>query len=469
MPKKAKQLQTYQLHRIKKLGMYAVGGVDGLHLCVTSETARSWILLVIVDTKIPRDESAVRRCDLSIDQCPASWRCRECGAHCCQHRCNLRRHDGTAACVKCHRRAKFGLGSFPEISLEQARNRAREIREQIRQGIDPGQAQRDIKDAAKAAASVRMTFKQAARQCWEMKAKEFKNPKHAAQWIGTLEQYAFPKIGSMNIQDIGRAHVVTVLNPIWHTLTETATRVRGRMETVFAWAKAADLFKGENPAEWKGLKPLLNAPTKIKKVEHYHALAWPRMYDFMQKLQAEEGVAARCLVFAILTAARSGEARGATYDEIDLDAKVWTVPANRMKAGLIHKVPLSKEAVALIKSLPRFEGTNLLFPGPRSNAILSDNTLGKVADRITEQMEGKPAAAPHGFRTSFTGWSCYQPGYLREATDLALAHVNDDKTRAAYYRDELLPIRRALMQNWAKFCYTPTDKKVVPMHGKRAA
>jgi integrase len=239
-------------------------------------------------------------------------------------------------------------------------------------------------------------------------------------------------------------HVMQVLRPLWSDRTETATRVRQRIETVLSWATVSGLRSGLNPARWADhLRELLPQPSKIRKVEHHPALPWAEVPEFIVQLRKREGIAARALEFAILTAARSGEVRGARWSEFDLDARVWTVPADRMKAGKVHRVPLSVEALAILGTLPRLG--DHVFTAPRGSA-LSDMAISAVCRRM------QVAAVPHGFRSSFKDWCRNSARFPDEVSELALAHVNSDATRAAYARDELMPQRRELMQQWAEFC-----------------
>jgi len=257
------------------------------------------------------------------------------------------------------------------------------------------------------------------------------------------------------VNQIELAHVVKVVEPIWTTKTETASRLRGRIESVLEWAKASGYRNGgENPAKWETLKHVLPTPSKVRKIKHYAALPWQEMGAFMADLRNREGMGARALEFAILTAARSGEVRGATWDEIDLRAKEWTVPAERMKAGKQHRVPLSEPAVKLLKALPRFEGSPYVFPAARGG-MLSDMSISAVTRRMGLDV------VPHGFRSSFKVWCRTSTAYPDEVSELALAHVNSDATRSAYARDELVPQRQKLMTDWAKYCGT------VPRKGKR--
>ena len=254
-----------------------------------------------------------------------------------------------------------------------------------------------------------------------------------------------------------------MLEPLWAIKTETATRVRQRLEAVLAWATVNHYREGPNPAAWEGnLEHALPKPSRVRKVEHHAAIHWKALGEFMAALRNRQGMSARALEFAILTAARSGEVRLATWDEIDLKAKLWTVPAGRMKAGKAHRVPLSDEALALLKALPRMEGSRFVFPAVRGGA-LSDMSLSMVTRRMGAE------AVPHGFRSTFKDWARSSTAYPDEVTELALAHVNSDATRAAYARDDLLPKRARLMRDWAKFCATvPKKGNVVALREARA-
>lgn len=400
MPKKAPERSPLWVKRRTAPGMHAVGGVDGLYLHIKDSGARSWILRVKVG----------------------------------------------------ERRPDLGLGGYPDVTLEHARDRAREVREQIRQGIDPIAARQAAQDALRAAQAKRLTFDEAAKLAHAAKAPAFRNGKHADQWISTLATYASPTIGALPVADIELPHVIAVLKPLWTDKTETASRLRSRIEAVLAWATVNKYRTGDNPARWKGnLEHALPRPSKVRKVDHHAALPWHEVGAFMPRLRAQKGTGARALEFAILTAARSGEVRLATWPEIDLKARLWTIPAARMKAGKAHKVPLSDAAVALLKALPRHVGTRYVFTAGRGRPV-SDNTLSKVTRTMGV------AAVPHGFRSSFKDWARSSSAFADEVSELALAHVATDATRAAYARDELLPQRKAMMQAWAKHCATAPRK-----------
>jgi len=260
------------------------------------------------------------------------------------------------------------------------------------------------------------------------------------------------------VADVTLPHIVKVLEPIWTMKTETASRLRGRIESVLAWATVSGYRSGDNPARWKhNLDHVLPRPSKIKTVTHHAALPWQEIGAFVADLRKRDGIAARALEFAILTASRSGEVRLAEWREIDFKTKVWTVPVTRMKAGKQHKVPLSDPAIKLLEKLPRMTGSDYIFTAPNGGAY-SDMALSEVLRRM------KVNAVPHGFRSSFKDWARSSTAYPDEVSELALAHVSSDATRAAYARDELLPKRVQLMRDWARYCATiPRKGKVVPI------
>jgi integrase len=269
-------------------------------------------------------------------------------------------------------------------------------------------------------------------------------------------------MGELLVRDVGVAHVLAVLEPIWHTKTETASRVRGRVEAVLDWATARSYRSGENPARWKGhLDKLLPARAKVAKVEHHTALPIEDVASFMVELRKQEGSGAKALEFAVLTAARSGEVRGAMWDEIDLRGAVWTIPADRMKAEREHRVPLSDAAVALLRSLPREAEQDLVFQAPRGGP-LSDMTLTAVLRRM------KVDAVPHGFRSTFRDWAAERTNYPRDVAEMALAHAIDSKVEAAYRRGDLFDKRRRMMADWSAFLAKPGGRaEVIDMQSKR--
>jgi len=393
MPKVAKEMSAKEVRSLKRPGMHAVGGVSGLLLQITPSGAKSWVLRVKVGDK--------------------------------------RRH--------------IGLGGFPDVPLADARNDARTCKRQIRQGIDPVIERRNAWDALREAHAKAMTFADAARRCHAAKAPTFRNDHHRKGWLNSLENHAFPVLGNMEVAEIELPHILKVLEPIWQEKTETAGRVRQRMEAVLTWATVSGYREGDNPARWDGnLKEVLPTPSKIMKVKHHKALPWQDVPAFMVELHKRDGMAARALEFIVYTAARSGEVRLATWDEIDLDNKLWTVPGERAKTGKAHKVPLSSDAMKLLKALPKMKGSNYVFPNSKGGP-LSDMSISAVCRRM------KVEAVPHGFRSSFKDWARSRTRYADEVSELALAHVNSDATRAAYARDELLPQRTKLMAEWARY------------------
>ncbi|MGE3771475.1 MAG: tyrosine-type recombinase/integrase, partial [Gammaproteobacteria bacterium] len=287
--------------------------------------------------------------------------------------------------------------------------------------------------------------------------------KHAAQWLATIETYANPVIGALAVDKVELSHIVTILEKdgLWEAKTETATRLRQRIEAVLTWATVRGYRKGDNPARWKGhLDAVLPKPSKVAKVEHHRALPVSGMFSFMTDLRKRPGIAARCLDFVILTAVRSGEARGATWGEIDLDAAVWTVPADRMKAHKEHRVPLSADAVALLKDLPRMQGSDYVFPAARGGR-LSDMALTAVMRRMEVD------AVPHGFRSAFRDWCAEHTNYPHEVAEMALAHTISSAVERAYRRGDLFEKRRNLMDDWARFLrLPPAAGDVVPLRAQ---
>ena len=330
--------------------------------------------------------------------------------------------------------------------LAQARDKAREFRAKVDMGVDPSEERRQAKTALIASRSSNVTFDEAARRWHKLKSHEYRNDKHAAQVLTTLTTYASPTIGSLSVDTVSLAHIVKVLEPIWSTKTETATRLRGRIENVLSWATVSGLRSGENPARWKGnLDALMPKPGKISKVSHHSALAIDDVPGFMVALRNVQGTGARALEFAILTAARSGEVREAVWSEIDLPNAMWTVPAERMKASKEHRVPLSVEALSILKSVPRFLGSVYVFTAPRGGA-LSDMTLSAVLRRM------QVAAVPHGFRSTFRDWASERTAFPSDVAEMALAHAIGNKVEAAYRRGDLLEKRRQMMEEWSLFC-----------------
>jgi integrase len=345
------------------------------------------------------------------------------------------------------RRREYGLGGYPTVTLKEAREKARTARALIEGGTDPSAAKRAARAELIAADAKRITFTACAEQYLRSKAApEFRNSKHSKQWRTTLETYAEPSIGRLPVADIEPAHVLNILQPIWTTKHETARRLRARIEAVLGYALASGYMRGENAARLKNnLDKLLPNLSRRRTVKHHTALPWQDVGAFMAALRKREGFAARALEFAVLTAARSGEVRGATWSEIDLKHRVWRVPGERMKANREHVVPLSGAAVTLLEELPSVEGTELLFPSARGGK-LSDMALLAVMQRM------KVDATPHGFRSSFRDWCAENTSAPREVAEKCLAHKIENEVEAAYQRGAMLTKRAKLMAQWATYC-----------------
>jgi integrase len=346
------------------------------------------------------------------------------------------------------RQREMGLGGLHTVELAKARVLARECRALLLDGKDPIEARKAVRLADALQRARAMTFDQCAAAYIDAHRGSWKNAKHADQWKNTLSSYASPIIGALPVADVDTDLVVKVLSPIWGARTETATRVRGRIESILDWATVSRFRQGDNPARWRGhLENLLANPNKIAPVRNHPALPWREVPAFMAILAQSKGVAARAAEFAILTAARSGEVRGASWEEADLDARLWTIPAERMKAGREHRVPLSTAAVALLSSIQRREG--LIFPGRSDNVALSDMSLTAVLRRM-----GRSDITIHGFRSSFRDWCAEAVGnsFPREVCEHALAHSLPDRVEAAYRRGDLLEKRVILMADWADYC-----------------
>lgn len=410
MARKAKELGALEVSRLTSPGLHAVGGIAGLALQVLPppSSARTWVLRVMIAGK----------------------------------------------------RRAMGLGGFPDVTLAGAREAARAARLKIKEGVDPIEDAKAKRSALFAARAASMTFSEAAAAYIAVMEAEWTNDKHGQQWRNTLSTYADPVIGNIYVREVEQSHVMRVLEPIWLTKTETATRLRGRIENILDWARVRGYRTGENPARWRGhLDMLLPTPGKVQKVEHHPALPFSELGEFMVKLREHEGMGARALEFAILTAARSGEVRGAAWSEVDMKDTTWTIPAGRMKAKREHRVALCAEAVALLKSLPR-TGV-LIFPNNK-DTVLSDMTLTAVLRRM-----GRSDITAHGFRSTFRDWCSECTNYPRDVAEMALAHAIGDKVEAAYRRGDLFEKRRLMMRDWGKFCgRVQAAATVTPIKGK---
>ncbi|MCL3882975.1 site-specific integrase [Marivita sp. GX14005] len=412
MPKKATELKDLQVRRLTQPGRHPVGGTPpGLNLNITENGARSWIFRVTVGRN--------------------------------------RRH--------------IGLGPYPEVSLAEARQKALDMKRSIASGSDPVEDRRARREALMAEVRKRTSFEEAFNRFYEEKVQgELRNAKHIKQWQSTLSTYAFPTIGDKSVADITVEDILSVLRPIWLAKNETASRVRQRLEAVLDWSTVMKLREGDNPARWKGnLQQLLPSPGKVQKEKKSPAVALDQIAVWFALVRSRDGISARALEFLALTATRSGEVRGARWDEIDFASAIWTIPADRMKASREHRVPLSKSAVALLENLPRMVDCELLFPSSK-NGIISDMSISAVMRRIQESEEkagrtgfldqrSRRRAVPHGLRSSFRDWAAERTNYPREMAELALAHSVGNAVEQAYRRSDMVERRRNMMEDWAEY------------------
>jgi integrase len=431
MPKIAKELSALEVKRLTRPGWHAVGGVAGLLLQIR-EPAREGAPL------------------------PRSWilRLRVAGE-----------------------RQLIGLGSYPQVSLAEAREQAKKLCLEAKGGVNLLARKRAQRSALIAAASRNKTFEECAKAYMEAHASDYTNDKHRKQWASTLEAYAFPVMGKMLVADITMRHVMDVLlqetvhrngtsGKLWYVKAETAKRLLDRIRTVLDFATVNEFRSGTNPATWKGyLDTQLPSPRGLKTVKHQPAVPYRQVGDFMAKLRNNASISAKALEFLILTAVRSGSVRMANWDEIDLEEKLWTIPAAHTKTKEEHRVPLQSQAIKLLKSLPHMAGTELVFPSP-TRKELSDMALSQLMRGMRERGELTVDAVPHGFRSTFRDWAAEQTTYPDEIRKAASMHAVGDAVKAAYQRTDLLEKRRHLMNDWAKFIDKPsasTTAKVTPI------
>ena len=410
MARKLDRLKALDVGRKKAKGVYPDGG--GLYLQVSATGTKSWIFRYrLHGRKTPRD---------------------------------------------------MGLGPTNTISLSDARQRAADARRVILEGVDPIDARKAAQARAALEAAKAMTFKACATAYIKAHLAGWRNERHSEQWTSTMEAYAFPALGNLPISGIEVGHVMKVLQPIWTEKPETASRVRGRVEAIIGWATANGYRKGANPAQWRGLlENLLPKPSKVRRVRHHPALPYNEIGTFLVRIRQEKGIAATALEFLILTATRTSEVIGAKWDEIDLRKKVWTIPADRIKAGKEHRVPLSEPALAILKALAKTRDDNVeyVFPNPRKAVPLSNAALLALLMRMDRQ-----DITAHGFRSTFRDWAAEQTNYPRDVAEMALAHAIGDKVEAAYRRGDLFEKRSRLMTEWAKYCGTVAKMgNVVPI------
>ena len=397
-------------------GMYPDGA--GLYLRVTPEGTRNWVLRYMLDRK-PR------------------W---------------------------------MGLGPLSLYGLAEARMRALDARRKRHDGIDPIEARRAERTRLRLDAAKAITFKQCAERYISSHRAGWRNEKHRYQWNQTLEQFVYPEIGSLPVQAVDTTLVLKVLEPVWTTKPETASRIRQRIENILDSAKARGFRNGENPARWRGhLDKILPARSRVREVEHLAALPYLDLPVFLTGLRTREAIAARALEFLILTAARTGEVIGARWSEIDLLDKTWTVPADRMKARREHRVPLSVRALAILQEMQAARQSDdhnaYVFPGPKQGKPLSNMAFLMLLRRL----EVKDLTV-HGFRATFKTWASERTSFQNEIAEAALAHIIGDKVEQAYRRGDLFEKRRRLMQQWATFCTSaPVQKSQTDVTPLRAS
>jgi integrase len=404
MARATERLTALKVEKVKEPRMYADGG--GLYLRVTPEGAKNWVLRYMLDRR-PR------------------W---------------------------------MGLGPLALYGLQEARAKALDARRKRHEGIDPIEARRAERARQRLDAAKVVTFKQCAEAYIAAHRAGWRNDKHAGQWAATLSTYAYPIIGALPVQAVDTGLVLKVLEPIWTAKPETAGRVRGRMESILDFAKVRGYREGENPARWRGhLDKLLPAQSKVRQVEHHAALVYTELPAFLASLREQEGIAARALEFAILTAGRTGEVIGARWGEIDLLDKTWTVPAARMKAHREHRVSLSGPALAVLHEMHAIRHSEasqaFVFPGGKAG-----NPLSNMAFLMLLRRMGRGDLTAHGFRATFKTWASERTSFQNEIVETALAHVIGGKVEQAYRRGDLFEKRRRLMQQWATFC-TATPKQ----------
>ena len=433
MPKTAALLTDLQVRRLKTPGWHAVGGVAGLLLQIRESSnsnllARSWILRIQNGSK----------------------------------------------------RRVLGLGPYPEINLAEAREKAKKLSEAARQGTDLISQKKASKRALFASQAKQKTFQQVAQQYLASHTEDYSNDKHRKQWESTLKTYVYPILGNQPVADISMAQVLQVLmqdvtgpdgktGQFWYCKNETAKRVLGRIKKVLDAATVAEYRSGINPATWAGyLDTQLPSPKRVQTVKHQPSLPYSKIGSFMRALRRNESMSAKAIEFLIFTAVRSGSVRLATWQEIDLKKKIWTIPPKHTKTRELHRVPLPPQAISLLKALPRFGDTKVVFPSPKGTS-LSDMALSEFMRGMRERGELTVEAVPHGFRSTFRTWAAEQTTFPDEIRKVASGHAVGDAVKEAYQRTDLLEKRRELMELWADFLdvLPGTQKKTLSSRGRR--
>ena len=407
MAKRILEMTAMEVSRLRDDGAYAVGGVPGLYLQIIGGS-RVWVYRFV----------------------------------------HLRQ------------RRRMGLGSYPSISLAAAREAARTAMQLRNTGSDPIKARTAEREAARLANAQKLTFRDAGEAFVDEHEATWKNLKHIQQWRNTLATYAYPHFGNLNVSEIEQAHVLRALSPIWKKKTETATRLRGRIQQILDWATAHGHRSGPNPARWRGqLEHILANPEKIAPVKHHEAIPYAKLPIAYQQITTIKGQSSRALCFLILTAGRSGEIRGMRWREVDMASAIWTVPADRMKAGKEHRIPLSRQALHILHTQPRRADDN--GHTEDDDYVFPSNRLGPLSDMAFTALMRRHEldAVPHGFRSTFRDWAGETTHHPRDAVELCLAHTIDTKTEAAYRRGDMLEKRAVIMQEWADYATSEMPTK----------
>ena len=354
-----------------------------------------------------------------------------------------------------HGKAKsVGLGAYPATSLQKAREKAQEMRDARTVGIDPGQAKKAAVQEQKLQMAKSKTFETCALEFIDFSRPSWKNAKHAQQWTNTLTQYAFPVIGKTAIGDVHADDIVRILAPIWQTKTETASRLRGRMESILDWATVNGWRKGENPARFKGHMQYLLPKVRTGAQAHHASLPYEKLPAFMKDLRQQSGMTQYALEFLVLCASRTGEVVGAKWEEFDLTKGVWTIPAARMKASVEHRVPLGERALQILATIKPFSGTNYVFITGKKDTAMSTMAMAMLLRRM-----GVTDVTVHGMRSTFRNWAGERTTYPFEVCEQALAHRLPDAVAAAYLRSDFFVQRANLMKEWAKFALSECHTK----------
>ena len=352
---------------------------------------------------------------------------------------------------------RHGLGSYPTHSLETARNDAETCRKLRKQGHDPIEHKKQQARARALEASKSMTFKECALAYIESHKISWTNPKNERYWRSTLETYAYPVIGHLSVQDITITHVLKIIEPMWLDMTDTAYKVRQRMENIMDWATVREYREGANPARWRGhLDKVLLERKKVKKAKHFSSMPYQDVPAYFTELRRVDTISAKALAFLILTATRNVEARESLWSEIDIDAENWTIPEYRMKSDKLHRIPLSKEALKILDEIKDYD-SDVLFVGAKKGMSISESAFRKALTNT------HPDITVHGFRSSFRVWCAEMTSYPREIAECALAHSIGSKTEKAYQRGDLLEKRRRLMKAWSDYCLNGRVADVVPI------